>query len=154
MVKVFKRSIAGAAAAGIALVGLTATNAEADIVRCSRNTVASNWAVQCLRYTDDGDPGGVSGEVNLWRKSDGGSDAHVSFDADGEKVSAINNTDLTFYVEVDWIESSGYMHRDIFYKLEPGDVQDFNRSYPEGKQVQIDISTASGKGAAIKSLVS
>ncbi|MFD7781334.1 hypothetical protein [Streptomyces sp. NPDC059753] len=150
--KVLKRSVAGAAAAGIALVGLTATSAEADIIRCSKNTVTGTWRAQCVRYTDDGDPGGVSGTVHL-QKVDGGQ-AHVTFDADGEKVSTTNTSEKTFWVEVDWWLTPDNIHRDIYYKLLPGDVQDFNRSYPEGRTVQIYIGTTSGKGASTKRLVS
>ncbi|MFB7999972.1 hypothetical protein ACFC4G_45270 [Streptomyces sp. NPDC056002] len=152
MVKVLKRSVALAAAAGIALVGLTATSAEADVIRCSKNTVTGTWRAQCLRYTEDGDPGGVSGNVVL-QKVDGGA-ARVNFSADGEKVWTINTSDKTFWVEVDWWVTPDNIHRDIYYKLLPGDEQDFDRSYPEGRTVQIYIGTTSGKGASTKRLVS
>ncbi|MGW2082646.1 hypothetical protein ACWCOW_38065 [Streptomyces sp. NPDC001939] len=141
-----------AAAAGIALVGLTATSAEADVIRCSKNTVTGTWRAQCTRFTEDGDPGGVSGTVRL-QKVDGGQ-AHVTFDADGEKVFTTNTSLKAFWVEVDWWLTPDDIHRDIYYKLLPGDVQDFNRSYPEGRTVQIYIGTASGKGASTKRLVS
>ncbi|MFG3371142.1 hypothetical protein ACGF0K_40295 [Streptomyces sp. NPDC048156] len=79
------------------------------------------------------------------QKVDGGQ-AHVTFDADGEKVSTTNTSETTFWVEVDWWLTPDNIHQDIYYKLEPGDVQDFDRSYPEGRTVQIYNRDDLGQG--------
>ncbi|WP_382466296.1 hypothetical protein ACFIN9_37585 [Streptomyces noursei] len=152
--KLSKRSVAGAMMAGIVLAGVTTTSASADIVKCTKNTVASTWEADCTRYTDDGDAGGVSGTVWLNKRSDPEEFAWVSFSADGELVSTTNQSDLTFWVELQWYDSAGRTHRDFFRKLEPGDEAEANLSIPEGRKVQIGIQTLTGgKGARTNRLV-
>ncbi|MFF4952056.1 hypothetical protein [Streptomyces chattanoogensis] len=67
--------------------------AHAGNTECSIKNTTSKYFADCNRDTDDGDPGGVSGDVNVTPYNSSGVEADALFDAKREGFDVHNDLD-------------------------------------------------------------
>ncbi|UKY54269.1 hypothetical protein [Streptomyces inhibens] len=128
----------GAAVSAVALTGLAvAPAAHATTVKCDVDKIGTSFHPVCGRRTDDGDPGGVSGSVEVYLKSVPDMRAFAIFDANGEKFDAINYLHRPMRFVLQWKDGSGRIHTAVDRVLDDGERQSWNLSLPEGVRVCI-----------------